>query len=192
MARNIEADLKLCDAATEGPWGAIYYDHTVVKYVKYQNFGETCHLPNVLTIADMGRGYGQDGEAEANAKFIAAARTGWQETIQELMEARKRIAELELAIRQHRDSYLSGDDKCWKDNEVLYKHLPEGYTQPERDTTVELELCRQYIASCHDPRISYTSPQRRIEELEAVIERYRVAMNRARKTVEDLEDVLDE
>lgn len=74
---------------------------------------------------------------------------------------------LEVVIRAHRDSWLRGDDKCWQDNEELYKLLPEGYKSPERDTTVELDNCRKYIASCHDPKIEYVSPQRRIEELEA-------------------------
>ena len=147
MARDLEADLELCEAVSDGP-------HVCERF--------------------------------RDSNFIAAARTGWQETIQELMEARKRIAELELAIRKHRESYLSGDDKCWKDNEVLYQHLPEGYTPPTRDTTVELELCHQYIASCHDPRISYTSPQRRIEELE---EENRLLAAKYQKRIADLEEM---
>ena len=36
-----------------------------------------------------------------------------------------------------------------------------------------LENCKRYIASCHDPRVQYTSPQRRIEELEAEVEQLR-------------------
>ncbi len=81
------------------------------------------------------------------------------------------VAEYEkllAAIRKHRDE--RGDDRCWKDNETLYAVLPEGYTPPERDSLVELENCKRYIASCHDPRTRYESPQRRIEELEAQVE----------------------
>src|SRR3990167_8144909 len=74
---------------------------------------------------------------------------------------------LETAIRKHRDSWLAGDDKCWKDNEELYKVLPEGYEPPVRDTLCELVNCEKYVASCHDPRVTYISPQRRIEELES-------------------------
>lgn len=79
------------------------------------------------------------------------------------------LMDLQAAVRKHRDSYLSGDDKCWQDNETLYKALPEGYTPPARDTTVEIENCRRYLASCHDPRVEYVSPQRRIEELEQAL-----------------------
>lgn len=71
---------------------------------------------------------------------------------------------LEQAIRQHRDA--RGDDRCWMDDEALYKVLPEGYTPPARDTAVELERCRQFIACRQHPETTYVSPQRRIEELE--------------------------
>lgn len=81
----------------------------------------------------------------------------------DLLEA---YAILVFAIRAHRDSYLSGDNKCWKDNEELYKLLPEGYEPPKRDTLCELENCKKYIESCHDPRVEYISPQLRIEALE--------------------------
>lgn len=50
--------------------------------------------------------------------------------------------------------------------------LPEGYVPPERDESVELELCKQYIKSCHNPSVKYTSPQRRIEELETQLKDY--------------------
>lgn len=68
------------------------------------------------------------------------------------------------AIRKHRDQ--RGDDRCWLDDEELYRVLPEGYVAPYRDSSVELDLCRQYIACRHNPNTVYVSPQRRIEELE--------------------------
>lgn len=73
------------------------------------------------------------------------------------------------AIRKHRDE--RGDSRCWLDDEELYKSLPEGYTPPARDTCVELERCRQYIASRHNPATEYVSPQHRIEELETEVAR---------------------
>ena len=68
------------------------------------------------------------------------------------------------AIRNHRDQ--RGDDRCWMDDEELYKVLPEGYNPPKRDTTVELKLCEKYINCRRNPNTEYISPQRRIEELE--------------------------
>lgn len=77
----------------------------------------------------------------------------------------RRCYAMEQAVRKHRDQ--RGDDRCWVDDEELYKALPEGYEAPERDCRVELALCERYIASRHHPGTEYVSPQRRIEELEA-------------------------
>jgi hypothetical protein len=75
------------------------------------------------------------------------------------------IAHLQDAIRSHRDA--RGDDRCWMDDEELYKTLPEGYTPPQRDSAVELQMCERFIRSRQHPATVYVSPQRRIEELEA-------------------------
>lgn len=75
------------------------------------------------------------------------------------------VERLRAAIRKHRDE--RGDDRCWMDDEELYKVLPEGYTPPVRDTAVLLHNCRRFIALRQHPATTYISPQRRIEELEA-------------------------
>jgi hypothetical protein len=81
-----------------------------------------------------------------------------------------RVAELEAAIRQHRDE--RGDDRCHADDGRLYAVLPEGDTRPERETLVTLENCERYIA-CRQTGREYISPQRRIEELEVENEHLR-------------------
>lgn len=81
--------------------------------------------------------------------------------------SQERVRELEDGIRKHRDQ--RGDDRCWLDDEELYRLLPEGYTPSVRDSSVELEMCKKYIACRHNPNTEYVSPQRRIEELEAEI-----------------------
>jgi hypothetical protein len=91
---------------------------------------------------------------------------------QRLERAHTRIKILEENIRKHRDSWLNGDDKCWKDNVELYKLLPEGFELPERDESVELEDCKKYLHSCHHPGVAYVSPQRRIEMLECMVKKY--------------------
>lgn len=73
----------------------------------------------------------------------------------------------EAAIRRIRDQ--RGDDRCWRDFEELFRLLPEGYTPPARDTTVELEYCRKFIDSLRNPATVYVSPQREIEELRRLI-----------------------
>lgn len=103
-----------------------------------------------------------DEQDEKDAHFISSCSTAVPAMIAE-------IERLQQAIRKHRDQ--RGDDRCWLDDETLYAVLPEGYTPPERDCSVELSLCEKYIASRHNPKTTYVSPQRRIEELEAEIER---------------------
>lgn len=78
-----------------------------------------------------------------------------------------RIRELEDAIRAHRDA--RGDDRCWLDDETLYRVLPEGYQPPSRDTAVELDRCRQFIACRRHPATEYVSPEREIERLRALV-----------------------
>ena len=96
---------------------------------------------------------------------------GWREEASEIAELRQQLAALHAAIRKHRDQ--RGDDRCWMDDEQLYEALPEGYTPPARDSAVELERCRQFIASRWHPATAYVSPQRRIEELEAEVDQYK-------------------
>ena len=80
-----------------------------------------------------------------------------------------RVSELEEGVRAHRDQ--KGDDRCWMDDETLYRLLPEGYDPPARDSRVELAMCEKFIACRHNPGTEYVSPQRRIEELEAEVRR---------------------
>jgi hypothetical protein len=86
-------------------------------------------------------------------------------------ELRAENSRLMMAIRKHRD--YRGDDKCYMDDRELYSILPEGYTPPPFDAAVELENCKKYIACRQDPSTTYVSPQRRIEELEAEVEKLR-------------------
>lgn len=79
------------------------------------------------------------------------------------------VERLRAAIRKHRDQ--RGDDRCWMDDEELYAVLSEGYTPPKRDTSIELKNCEKYIASRHDPRVTYTSPEREIERLRTLLRR---------------------
>ena len=81
---------------------------------------------------------------------------------------KQRVKRYEEAIRKHKDQ--KGDDRCWMDDEELYSVLPEGYIRPERDSCVELELCKKFIKSRHNPNIEYVSPEREIEKLKKEIE----------------------
>lgn len=74
-------------------------------------------------------------------------------TIQRCEYLERRVKELEVAIRLHRDQ--KGDDRCWMDDANLYMILPEGYSPPTMDTAVELYNCEKFIASRRDPLTKY-------------------------------------
>lgn len=61
------------------------------------------------------------------------------------MTDKERIAELEAAIRKHRDQY--GDDRCWENDIELYKVLRDN-VQPTNICDPELMRanCDRYIA----------------------------------------------
>lgn len=82
-------------------------------------------------------------------------------------DPRQLLSDLIVAVRKVRDQ--RGDDRCHMDLTALYQLLPEGDTRPKEDTLLTLENCARYIAATLDPNIAYVSPQRRIEELEALI-----------------------
>lgn len=88
----------------------------------------------------------------------------YQELQQKCIDQENYIQKLEAAIRKHRDE--RSDSRCWLDDEELYKVLPEGYEPPERDCSVELKYCEQYIKSRHNPKTIYVSPDVKIAELE--------------------------
>jgi hypothetical protein len=62
----------LAAAASGGPWVAIYYDARVAEC---PGWDVDCNAPDVLSVATAHHGYGGPGEAEANARFMAEART---------------------------------------------------------------------------------------------------------------------
>lgn len=95
------------------------------------------------------------------------------------MANKRKLQALRDAVRRHRDQ--RGDDRCWLDDEELYRHLPEGYDPPKRDTAVELDNCRKYLASRQNPKTEYDSPQRRIEELEKALEALKADLTTERR-----------
>lgn len=97
-------------------------------------------------------------DAVAGAKF-----TG--DSVVSVIAFSAEVARYEAGIRAHRDQ--RGDDRCWRDDEDLYKLLPEGFAAPERDTAVELDNCRRFIELRQNPATQYVSPQREIERLNA-------------------------
>lgn len=108
-------------------------------------------------------------EGSPNARRCASCKCIWTpKPCPECQPSDKaRLVQLTLAVRKLRDTWVRGDDKCWKDLVELFQVLPEGFTPPASDTLVELANCEKYIKSCHHPDTVYVSPQRRIEELEA-------------------------
>jgi len=91
------------------------------------------------------------------------AEASWYAASGRTLNHARELTILQHAIRTHRDA--RGDDRCWMDDEDLYRLLPEGYTPPTRDAAVELDACKRFIACRHNPATHYHSPQREIERL---------------------------
>lgn len=84
------------------------------------------------------------------------------------LEQCKRIEELENAIRNHRDQ--KADDRCWLDDQELYKVLNDGYLGDNTvgDKKAMLKNCERYLEN----RCSYGN-WRTYAELEAENNRLR-------------------
>lgn len=130
----------------------------------------------ILSLADMLRRERERNVARPHLFMKDLCETlGWQggtihaviEEVHRLKTKSVQLEHLRNLVRYVRDQ--RGDNKCWRDLDMVYAALPEGYTPPVRDTLVTLENCRRYVESCHDPRVDYHSPERRIEELTAFV-----------------------
>lgn len=84
-----DADRAICNAATVGPWG---YKGGALKHYAFslderEDFG--------VSLQSLHWNDGHDVPAEANARFIAAARTRWPAALDALDEMDRRVAEVE-------------------------------------------------------------------------------------------------
>lgn len=142
--RDLEADMLLCDAATPGPWTC---EHPYNKkrwpspnpsVVKAQDGVSTAHCY---------------GDNFADGDFIAAARTGWPETIRELRKARARIKQLQRTCREMVCCSSSDDDRrqatC-----ILGKAL--GISQEDLCRRDLLSLCYEASACISELRCELT------------------------------------
>ena len=97
---------RLAEGATEGPWYSL---------------GRTVHpdVPGLKQLATLLRCVSKKKEAEGNAAFIAAARTGWPRTIVALKGACSEIERLES--NEARDAERISDfEKNWGSPEMLH------------------------------------------------------------------------
>lgn len=128
MARNLEADLKLCDAADTG---AAWLHRDV---------------------------------------FANAARTGWRETILELMEARKQIAKLDgyndsllAEIAELEEVMVNTRLEAKKKLDEAQKRIEE----LEAESNYRYQAKEQFWAASEKLKVELITAQNRIAELEA-------------------------
>lgn len=88
--RDLEADLKICEAATPGPWA------------------KTGDFVNDLYGKPIARTW-----EESDNIFIAAARTGWPETIERAMAAEAELARIKVGVDEAL-AFLKGVDATCK------------------------------------------------------------------------------
>ncbi len=89
---QLKAIEERAEKATPGSWVAMHYGPEVAKHPGWY---VDCNPPDVLQVAMINHGYGGNGEAEANANFIADAR----DSVPALCAEVRRLQEL-LADRE--------------------------------------------------------------------------------------------
>jgi hypothetical protein len=95
MKRDLNADLRICEAATAGPWiaektGAMDVVSEVTGRVVLFAVGDD------MTYLDM---------AEEDERFVIEARTGWPHAINRAMAAEERAREFEEEVERLRKMY---------------------------------------------------------------------------------------
>jgi len=97
-ARDLEADLAICEAATPGPWMFCEYEHTRRDGTYWHiragsGFFDDCSFQGFELASYM---------SSSDARFIAEARTGWPYAIRRALEAEAEVDRLrnELNILQ--------------------------------------------------------------------------------------------
>ncbi len=95
QARDLEADLAICEAATAGPWTWQSWEHDRDRVLIET---ELFLVADAMSIS------------EEDAEFIAAAREGWPYAIRRALEAEAEADRLrnELQIYQERDRGARG------------------------------------------------------------------------------------
>lgn len=98
--RDLQRDLEICERATPGPWIA-NVDVGDKRYDGHDEFIWGPKGPGYGTIAEIGT-FDRNNQIN-DARFIAAARTGWPHAIRRAIEAEKRVAELEAENERLRE-----------------------------------------------------------------------------------------
>lgn len=102
--RDLGADLKLCEAATPGPWEVTHRinDMAVLVLASFNgvSFRDDCFLiaPQAKTLKDLRL-------AETDTRFCAEARTGWPEAIRRAMVAEALVREVYHWLREKAFKY---------------------------------------------------------------------------------------
>jgi hypothetical protein len=91
MPRNLLVDKAICEAATPGPWGFLKSTNSAPDIS-----GNGRRIARVLY-----HNGSEDSEVISNANFICAARTGWPETIQQLINAEADLATMTMLVDEH-------------------------------------------------------------------------------------------
>lgn len=98
--RDLKADLKLCEAATEGPW----------EY-KHDGYGDYC-VSALLPDDDGSYCWNDIPFTEGDAKFISVAREGWPEAIGRAIKAEKECTELRTVFEEMTNTIDSAIRYC--------------------------------------------------------------------------------
>lgn len=89
--RDLAADLKICNAATRGPWSTVWSRGLNKNNDQY-------YVENIRNIVILGP-YSEGGRSKKDAEFIAAAREGWPEAITRAIKAEAEVERLRWMVK---------------------------------------------------------------------------------------------
>lgn len=183
MKRDLHADLRLCEAATVGPWET-GYDHEEQRYC-------------VEAVNEVSWGGGfivADCAYKEDAKFIAEAREGWPHAIRRALEAGELITELMEENRQLKAELeqVKKDRDGWHEAFKKACVLEHRAVKARNALKEELDELRKIVSSecpvgaldiVNSLRVEKAHMQERIAELEAEVERLKAQIEETKDEV---------
>ena len=157
--RDLKADLEICNKATPGPW-------RVSGDINHLVFAENgCSGEPIALIADCGQLHHADTkehvmEMQANAAFIAAARTGWPESLERAIKAEsKNTKEYEFlynAFDKVKDEaeQLKEDNTALREENDLQRHSIQQLSAQVAECQDALKKIHRFIHPHNSPRYS--------------------------------------
>jgi len=97
LARDLDADLALCDAATDGPWRYPMPGGSSVEHIGVWR-GGVRPASKYRTVATTRLAFKSSAQCKADGEMIAEARTGWPAAVRRALAAEAEVLRLQQQL----------------------------------------------------------------------------------------------